>query len=126
MVRSAGGWARPLVRQGPADGHGADGPQVATCQVLADLQDQVLHGGLGAAGLVRAARAVGPIDAIQALAFGPLDPVRHGGNADAEPPGNGMQGLAATGGGDHGSPPLRLTLCLLMGLPCDGSLLWLL
>ena len=106
-----------------APGKRTDRTQIAVGQGVAGLQDQILHGRVRAACLAWGARAIGPVDAIEALAFGPLDPVRDGGHADAELTGNGTQGLAAPDGGDHGSTPLRLSLFLLMGFPRDGAVL---
>ena len=73
--------------------------------------------------LVRSVRAIRPVHAIQPLALGPLDPVRNGGDTNAEAAGDNAQGLAAPDSGYHGSTTLGLPLCLLMELPPDGSVL---
>jgi len=90
-------------------------------QFTPDLQDQILQGGIGAAGPVRRVRVVGPIDAIQALPFGPLDPGGHRGTPDAEGVGHGTQRLATADSAHPGPATRGLTLCLLMELPPDGS-----
>jgi hypothetical protein len=105
------------------NGLGTDGTEVAVGQVAAGLHHQFLHGGIGAASLVRGVRVVGPIDAIQTLAFGPLHPEGHRGDSDTEPAGDGTQRLTTADGGYQGTTPLGLTLCLLMGLSPDGSAL---
>ena len=72
------------VQKGLADGLRTNGPQVAVGQFRTDSQNQILQGGFGASGLVGRMRTVGPINAVQALAFGPLDPVSHGSDSDTE------------------------------------------
>ena len=111
----------PLRQQLLADGVGTDGPQVAVGQFAPCHENQILQGDIGAAGLVRGVRAVGPIDVIEALALGTLDPVRNRGDADSELTGDGTQGPATADSGYHGPATLDLTLCLLMGFPPDGS-----
>ena len=62
-------------------------------------------------------RAIGPIDAIQPLAFGPLDPVGNRGDADSELAGDGTQ---ATGRAGRRLPWLddaRLDALLAHGIP---------
>lgn len=83
MVRSAGTGAIPCSDRAWRIASALMAPrstEVALSQVATCLQDQVLQGGIGAAGLVRRVRAIGPIDAIQALTLGALDPVGHGGD----------------------------------------------
>src|SRR5262249_56818798 len=110
-------------KQGLADGVSADGPQVAVGQLTTGPQGQVLQGGLCAAGLVGRVRAVGPIDAVESLALGTPDPAGDGGDAHAELASDGTQGPPSPDGSYHGAATLPLTLCLLMGLPHDGSVL---
>jgi hypothetical protein len=110
-----------LSQQRLTDGVRADRSQIAVGQLASDLQNQILRGGVRAPGLVRHGRAVRPIRAIQALPFGALDPVGHRSHPNAEPAGDGTQGLAAADGGYHGTTPLGLTLCLLMRLPRHGA-----
>ena len=121
MVRSDGSGATPCSWRACRIEVGPDGSQVAVGQHVPGLQHQVLHRRVGAASLVRSVRVIRPVHAIQALAFGPLDPVGDGGDADAEVPGDDSQGLAAPDSGYHGSTPLRLSLCLLMGFSLEGS-----
>ncbi len=118
-------WRRSdaLLLESLLDRGGPDGSQVAVGQRGSGLQHQVLHRSVGAAGLVRGVRAIRPVHAIQALALAPLDPVRDGGDANAEAAGDETQGLAASDGGYHGSTPRRLSLCLLMGFSLEGSVL---
>jgi hypothetical protein len=87
------------------------------------LQDEILQGGIGAPGVVRGGGAIGPIDTAEALAFAPLDPEGDGGDANAEVAGDFAERLAFADGGYHGPTTLGLTLCLLMGLPLQGSVL---
>ena len=107
--------------EGQADEHGPHGAQVAVSQFAADVQDQILQGGIGPAGVVRGTGTVGPVDAVEALAFGPLHPEGDGGDADAESASDGAPGLACADGGYQGTTALGLTLCLLTGLPPSGS-----
>ena len=118
-------WQRSdaLLPESLPDSGGPDGSQVAVGQLAPSLQHQVLHSGVGAAGLVRRVRAIRPVHAIQALAFGPLDPVRDSGDTNAEAAGDDAQGLTASHSGYHGSTPLDLSLCLLMGFSLEGSVL---
>jgi hypothetical protein len=99
------------------DRAGTDGTEVARGQIPACLQDQILQSGGRAARLARGARAIGPSDAIQALAFRSCDPVGNRGDPDAEPTGNRAQGLATTDRRYHGTTTLGLTFCLLIGPP---------
>src|SRR5262249_20250866 len=92
-------------------------------QLLAYLQDQLFQGGLCATSVVRGTGAVGPIDAIEATAFGPLHPGGDRGSADAELPSDGAERPARANGGYHGPATLLLTLCLLMEFPRSGSLI---
>jgi hypothetical protein len=112
---------KALSQQRLTDGVRADSAQVAVGQRASGLHHQVLQGGARAPSLVRHGRAVRPIHAIQALAFGALDPVGHRGDPDAELARDSTQGLAAADGGYHGATPLGLTLCLLMSLPRHGA-----
>ncbi len=121
MVRTEGTWARCLVHQSLTDGGGTDGTQVALGQVAPRLQNQILQGGSGAAGLVRRTGAIGPSNAIEPLAFGTLDPVGDRGDTDAKAASDGTQGLTAADSGYHVATPLFLTLCLLMELPHERS-----
>ena len=61
-------------------------------------------------GGVRGRGAVGPIDAVEALVLGPLDPEGDGGDADAELAGHFAERPALADGGYHGSTTLALTL----------------
>jgi hypothetical protein len=58
--------------------------------------------------------AIGPIDAVQPLPVGTLDPECDRGDTDAEPTSDRTQWLASTDGVYHVSATLLLTLCLLM------------
>ena len=91
----------------PVDGRRTDLAQVAVAQLLAELHVAVLAGGVGAVDRAgQAARAVGPIDAVEALATGACQPVLHGGQGDAELAGDAPQGGAAARGLDHGTSAL--------------------
>jgi hypothetical protein len=119
--RSSSAAVKALGQQRLTDGVRADSAQVAVGQLASGLQHQVLQGGVRAPGLVRHGRAVRPIHAIQALAFGAPDPVGHRGDPDAELARASTQELAATDGGYHGATPQGLMLCLLMRLPRHGA-----
>ncbi len=69
----------------------------------------------------RGVRVIRPVHAIRAPAFGPLDPARGGGDANAEVAGDDAPGPAAPDGGYQGSTPRRPSLCLLMGFSLEGS-----
>ena len=110
-----------LSQQRLTDGVRADRSPIAVGQLASDPQHQILQGDVRATGLVRHGRAIRPIHAIQALPFGALDPGSDRSDPNAEPAGDGTQGLAAADGGYHGTTPLGLTLCLLMRLPRHGA-----
>jgi hypothetical protein len=55
------------------------------------------------------------------LALGAPHPEGDGGKADAEAARDGAQGLAGANRGYQGATALGLTLCLLTGLPPNGS-----
>ncbi len=103
------------------DGLGTNGTQVAKGQVCPSLQNQILQGGICSSGLVRRTGAIGPINAVQPLPGGPLNPVGDRGDTDAEPASDDTQWLTAADGSYHVSATLLLTLCLLMELPHEGS-----
>jgi len=105
------------------DGSGTDGTQIPVGQLTARLQDQILQEGIGATGLVRGTRAIREVHPIQPLALGPLDPVCHRRHLHGELLGYRTQRLAPPDRGYHGFPTLDLTLCLLMELPRNGSVL---
>ena len=107
--------------EGQADEHGPHGAQVAVSQFAADVQDQILQGGISPAGVARGAGAVGPVNTVEALALGAPHPEGDGGKADAEAARDGARGLAGAGRGYQGTTALGLTLCLLTGLPPSGS-----
>ena len=109
--------------QALADGGGTDGSQVAVGQRVAGFQNEILPSDVRATVLVWGVRVIGPVHAVQTLAFGPRDPVGDGGDADAKLAGDGTQRLASSDCGYHVSTPLRLSFCLLMGFPLDGSVL---
>jgi hypothetical protein len=60
--------------------------------------------------MVRGRRTVGPIDTVEALALGPLDPEGDGGDADAELAGDFSERLTFADSGYHGPTTLDLTL----------------
>src|SRR5262249_14448990 len=77
-----------------ADGPGAVEAEVAVLtQLLTQLQNLLLEEGVGALGVLRRMRPIGPIDAVQALALGTAHPVQHGGGADTEVTGDAPQRL---------------------------------
>ena len=53
-------------------------------QVLPELENQGFQVGVGAAGVVWDRGPVGPIDAVEALAFGASHPAENGGRGDTE------------------------------------------
>ena len=76
-------------------------------QLLANGQYEVLPRALGAIDRCRqAARAVGPVDAIQALSGGALDPALHSGQGHAELLGDLTQGGSVSDGVDQGTSAL--------------------
>jgi len=97
--------------------------QVALGQVATGVQGQIFQRGFGALRPVRRAGAVEPIDAVQALALGALNPEGDGSDADAELSGDGAVGLAFADGGNHASTTLHLTFCWFMELLPNGSAL---
>ena len=105
------------------DSAGTNGPQVAMGQVAVGAQGQIFQGGFGVPRPVRRAGAVEPIDAVQALLLGALNPEGDGSDADAELRGDGAEELTVADGGNHSSATLRLTLCWLMELLPNGSAL---
>src|SRR5512147_379004 len=66
-------------------------------------QDLLLDGGLRTVRATWGSRTLVPIDAIQPLALGPLDPVMNGVRAHAEPAGDRAERSTTAGGGDHGT-----------------------
>jgi hypothetical protein len=112
------------IHQRLADGVGTDGPQIPVTQLLPRLDHQILQGGIRAARLVGSTRAIRPIDAVQALALGPLDPKGYRRHTDAVLLGDRSKRLATPNGVYQGSTTRDLPLCLLMGLPPVGSLEW--
>jgi hypothetical protein len=71
--------------------------------------------------MVRGTGAIGPIDAVEALPSGALDPGGDRGNTDAEASCDGTQCLPSSDGGYHVSAALLLTLCLPIELPHERS-----
>src|SRR5512142_111960 len=77
-------------------------------------QDLLLDGGLRAVRVTRTPRAIVPIDAIQPLAFGPLDPVMDSVRAHAELADDLAERSTAADGSDHGPTAGGLTVSLVM------------
>jgi hypothetical protein len=89
----------------------SDRPELAevtgVTQLLAEGQHEILALPLGAIdGRGQAARVVSPVDAIEALSLGTFEPALHGGQCDAELPGDLTQGGTASDGLDHGTSAL--------------------
>ena len=83
-------------------------------QFAAHGQDLLLDGGFSAVRVTRTPRAILPIDAIQPLALGPLDPALDGVRAHAELAGHYAERTTASHGRDHGPTAGRLTVSLVM------------
>jgi hypothetical protein len=74
------------------------------------LQDQILQGSIGATAAVWGRGAVGPIDTVEALPFGSVNPEGDGGDADAKLACDFAKRLALADSGSDGPTTLRLTL----------------
>jgi len=89
-------------RQFVADGFGPVEAEVAVLlQVLPHLEDQGFQAGVGAAGVVWRLGSVGPIDAVETLAFGPPHPTKDGSGADRELESDPVQRGSAAHSSDH-------------------------
>jgi hypothetical protein len=104
--------------QALADDGGAVEAQVAgRLQVATHLQDQVLDRGVGPLDRLGEARPIGPIDTVQALALGEVDPMVDRRGAHVELPGDIVVRAAAPDGLDHGSATGGFSISLLMVHP---------
>src|SRR5262249_4724856 len=92
----------PLVVQFVADGLGTMKAEVAVLsQVFSDPQDQGFQVGVGATRVMRCRRPIGPIDPVEAWAFGASDPAEDRGRADTELLSYLVERAAPTHGGHH-------------------------
>jgi hypothetical protein len=105
------------VQQGLANRVGTQGTQIAKSQIFPRLRDEILQGSCCPLAMAWRTRAIGPIDAVQALAFGTLDPEGNRGNTDTELTSDGTKRQASSNGSYHVSATLLLMLCLLIELP---------
>ena len=83
-------------------------------QLATHGEDLLLDGGLGSVRVTWGPRTIGPIDAIQPLAFGPLDPVMNCVRAHAELAGDLAERSPSSDGSDHGATAGGLTVSLVM------------
>ena len=101
VVTPAARVGRPVLAQG-----------AGFLQLLAQADDQVFDAGRGGGGRAPPTpRSIGPIDAVEALAVGPVDPNLDRPQADPELAGHGAQGLALAHGGHQGPALLLEVFC---------------
>jgi hypothetical protein len=118
IVRTERGRLDPPGLQGLTDGGGAVEAQVAgRLQVAAHLQDQILDRGLGPLDRPGEARPIGPIDAVQALAVGVVDPMVDRRGAHVKLSGDIVVRAAVADGLDHGTATGGVSVSLLMVRP---------
>ena len=118
IVRTDGRRLDPAGLEGLTDRGGPVEAQVAgRLQLAAHLQDQVLDRGLGPLGGAGDARPIGPIDAVQALAVGVVDPMVDRRGAHVELAGDLVVRAAAADGLDHGPATGGFPVSLLMVRP---------
>jgi hypothetical protein len=96
---------------------GTDRSEVALGQIPPSLHHAIFDRRRRAVGRVWGGRSIGPIDPIQTLAVGPLDPEGDRGDADVELLSHCSQRLPAANRRYHVPTLLQLTLCLLKAVP---------
>jgi hypothetical protein len=92
---------------------GTDRSQVALGQIPPSLHHAIFYGSRRAVRCVWSGRSIRPIDPIQTLAFGPLDPEGYRDDANVELLRHRSQRLSTADRRYHVPTPLQLTFCLL-------------
>jgi len=107
-----------------ADGLGTVEAEVAVLlQVLPHLEGQGFQVGVGAAGVVWRRGSVGPIDTVEALAFGPSHPTKDGSGTDRELEGDLVERSSAAHSGNHVATTLDQAIVLSMRFSFEDRLL---
>ena len=96
---------------------GTDRSEVALGQIPPSLHHAIFDRSCRAVRRVWGGRSIGPIDPIQTLPFGPLDPEGYRGDANVKVLSHCSQRLPSASRSHHVSALLQLTLCLLKAFP---------
>jgi hypothetical protein len=100
---------------GPEEAQVTIGPQTAP-----HFKDQVFDSGLGPLGVVGDWRAIGPIDPVEALALGMVDPTIDSGGTHVEVAGDLLLRPSPTNGLNHRPTTAALSVSLLMVRSSQG------